>query len=79
MDTIIRPLSVQVTYVTFLTECSEDEPRIKHLLEIHLLLDADATKLSGQMQILFPQTALATAMQSDLSVQLLPIPVQILE
>jgi len=51
----------------------------KHLLGIHLLLDADATKLSGQMQILFPQTALATAKQSELSVQLLPIPVQILE
>ena len=43
---------------------------------MHMLLDVDGTKSSRQLQTELLQTALATAVQSKLFVQVFPIPVQ---
>jgi hypothetical protein len=43
---------------------------------MHLVLDMDGTKPSGQLQTELLQTALATAVQSESFVQVFPIPVQ---
>jgi hypothetical protein len=72
---------VYIMYVSFLIENFRrsclTSLRNKYLLRMHLLLDADCTKFSGQVQIVFLQTALATALQPMLLVQVLPMPAEI--